>query len=169
MLKAASEISYDHFSSTSSDRLTSSSHQKRPRSSHLMECSSTADPATQLSPHKHSRNLHETSFESYFGVERSASNSDVVRIRVPYSREDAMQLKKATSQDENKIRISVNHDLNTAENGNSRTRAGSQKSGEEPRNSQRASLEESFNTKLVMKQQNNSHYIKSNSKSMTNL
>merc|ERR1711988_765261 len=66
MLKAASEISYDHLSTTSSDKLN-----KRPRS-HLMESSSV--------------NRHETSFESYFhGVERSASNSDVVRIRVPYT------------------------------------------------------------------------------------
>ena len=44
MLKAASEISYDHLSTTSSDKLN-----KRPRSSHLMESSSV--------------NHHETSFE----------------------------------------------------------------------------------------------------------
>ena len=141
MLKAASEISYDHLSTSSSDRLASS--QKRPRS-HLLESDrGTSDVGK-------SRNLHETSFESYFGVERSASNSDVVRIRVPYSREDALQLKKATSQDENKIRISVNHDQKTRQNGE---------------NSE--NLEESFNTKLQLKK--NNHYIKSNSKSMTNL
>ena len=75
MLKAASEISYDHLSTTSSDKLN-----KRPRS-HLMESSSV--------------NRHETSFESYFhGVERSASNSDVVRIRVPYTREDALNIRE---------------------------------------------------------------------------
>ena len=75
MLKAASEISYDKLSTTSSDKLN-----KRPRS-HLMESSSV--------------NRHETSFESYFhGVERSASNSDVVRIRVPYTREDALNIRE---------------------------------------------------------------------------
>ena len=76
MLKAASEISYDHLSTTSSDKLN-----KRPRS-HLMESSSI--------------NRHDTSFESYFGgnVERSASNSDVVRIRVPYTREDALNIRE---------------------------------------------------------------------------
>ena len=76
MLKAASEFpDPDHLSTTSSDKLNS----KRPRS-HLVESSSI--------------NRHETSFESYFGVERSASNSDVVRIRVPYTREDALNIKE---------------------------------------------------------------------------
>lgn len=174
MLKAASEISYDHLSTTSSDKLN-----KRPRSSHLMESSSV--------------NHHETSFESYFGqsgVERSASNSDVVRIRVPYTREDALntreglhdRLHKANSHDiadSNKIRISVNHDQNGGGNGSGGSRADSTGNssgdpGSIPDQSEnRASLEESFNTKLVMssskKTKKNNHIIKSNSKSMTNL
>jgi len=153
MLKAASEISYDKLSTTSSDKLN-----KRPRS-HLMESSSV--------------NRHETSFESYFhGVERSASNSDVVRIRVPYTREDALNIReglndrlhKANSQDadSNKIRISVNHDQNGSG-------GGGVDSSSDAGNGNRGSLEESFNTKLVMKKKKNNHYIKSNSKSMTNL
>jgi len=147
MLKAASEISYDHLSTTSSDKLN-----KRPRS-HLMESSSV--------------NRHETSFESYFhGVERSASNSDVVRIRVPYTREDALNIReglhdrlhKANSQeaDSNKIRISVNHEQN-----GSGSREGVDSSSDMATgNGNRASLEESFNTKLVMKKKKNNHYIK---------
>jgi len=153
MLKAASEISYDKLSTTSSDKLN-----KRPRS-HLMESSSV--------------NRHETSFESYFhGVERSASNSDVVRIRVPYTREDALNIReglndrlhKANSQDadSNKIRISVNHEQNGSG-------GGGVDSSSDAGNGNRGSLEESFNTKLVMKKKKNNHYIKSNSKSMTNL
>merc|ERR1712141_300392 len=92
MLQSASEIS----PKSSNDKLS-----KRPRS-HYSEMNSgqTSTSGQKL----------DTSFESYFGVERSASNSDVVRIRVPYSRDDALRMKKATSvQDDNKIRIAVNN------------------------------------------------------------
>ena len=114
LLKAASELS-------------NTSIEKRPRSHLLEPCE------------KSSNSKLETSFESYFGVERSASNSDVVRIKVPYSRDDALRMKKATSlQDENKIRIAVNNGkLNSSNNSN--------------------------------QSNENHHYIKSNSKSMTNL
>ena len=147
MLKAASEISYD-ISSTSSDKLSG----KRPRS-HLVESS----------------NRLETSFESYFGVERSASNSDVVRIRVPFSREDALHsMKKPSSSsavgasstlstaDQNKIRIAVQQ--NGSGNG-----SGNGSSQSSPRKSPGSGLEadQSFN-QLVKK---SNHVIKSNSKS----
>lgn len=110
----------------------------------------------------------DTSFESYFGVERSASNSDVVRIRVPYSRDDALRSKSMHREDttnndnnlleENKIRISVQQ-------------SNEQSNGGAAKKYHRASLEESFNkAKLTSnKNHNNSKEIKSNSKSMTNL
>ena len=136
MLQSASEIN------SSNDKMG-----KRPRS-HYSEMNTTSTSGGKL----------DTSFESYFGVERSASNSDVVRIRVPYSRDDALnQMKKATSSqdntdttntgtDQNKIRISV------------------------PQNSNGNKLEDAFNAKLVMKKNHlHNHHTNSNSKSMTNL
>ena len=92
------------------------------------------------------------------------------------------RLHKANSHDiadSNKIRISVNHDQNGGGNGSGGSRADSTGNssgdpGSIPDQSEnRASLEESFNTKLVMssskKTKKNNHIIKSNSKSMTNL
>ena len=136
MLQSASEIN-----SSNDDKMG-----KRPRS-HYSELNTTSNSGGKL----------DTSFESYFGVERSASNSDVVRIRVPYSRDDALnQMKKATSTqdntdttpntDQNKIRISVPQN---SSNGNNK-------------------LEDTFNAKLVMKNHLHNH-TNSNSKSMTNL
>ena len=93
------------------------------------------------------------------------------KIRLPslffFFLADRSNLQKATSQDadSNKIRISVNHDQN---GGNGNANAGSN-SSTGIGSGNRASLEESFNTKLVMKKKKNNHYIKSNSKSMTNL
>ena len=91
MLKVASELEYDHVSCGNSSK--SSQKLRRPRS-HLVESSKL-----------------DNSFEEMHSgsVERSASNSDVVRIRVPFSREDALK----SAADQNKIRISV---LNGSEN-----------------------------------------------------
>ena len=136
MLQSASEIN-----SSNDDKMG-----KRPRSHYSEMNHETSTSGGKL----------DTSFESYFGVERSASNSDVVRIRVPYSRDDALnQMKKATSTqdntnttntDQNKIRISVPQN---SSNGNNK-------------------LEDTFNAKLVMKNHLHNH-TNSNSKSMTNL
>ena len=94
------------------------------------------------------------------------------------------RLHKANSHDiadSNKIRISVNHDQNGGGNGSGGSRADStgNSSGDpgsipDQSRENRASLEESFNSKLVMsssskKTKKNNHIIKSNSKSMTNL
>ena len=80
----------------------------------------------------------------------------MVRIKVPCSRDDVIKLKKTTSQEApaspNKIRIAVNIEQQQ-QNGSKN----------------RASLEESFNSKLVMKSESKNRYIKSNSKSMTHL
>ena len=99
-------------------------------------------------------------------VEENFGQNEITYFIILFFLADRSNLQKATSQDadSNKIRISVNHDQNGGGNGNagsiSSTGGGS---------GNRASLEESFNTKLVMKKKKNNHYIKSNSKSMTNL
>merc|ERR1712203_389528 len=163
MLQSASEIS----PKSSNDKLS-----KRPRS-HYSEMNSgqTSTSGGQKL---------DTSFESYFGVERSASNSDVVRIRVPYSRDDALsQLKKTNSQDlkntnttttttadQNKIRIRVpkNSDGTTS----------SMEQLKNSSNGNNGTLEHDFNSKISLKNHNrhqhqHRHANNSNSKSMTNL
>ena len=104
----------------------------------------------------------DTSFESYFGVERSASNSDVVRIRVPYSRDDALsQLKKTNSQDmkntnttstttttsadQNKIRIRV------PKNSDGTSSMEQQKRNKNSSNGNNGTLEHEFNSKISLK------------------
>ena len=163
MLQSASDIS----PKSSNDKLS-----KRPRS-HYSEMNSgqTSTSGGQKL---------DTSFESYFGVERSASNSDVVRIRVPYSRDDALsQLKKTNSQDlkntntttttsadQNKIRIRVpkNSDGTTS----------SMEQLKNSSNGNNGTLEHDFNSKISLKNHNkhqhqHRHANNSNSKSMTNL
>ena len=89
MLQSASDIS----PKSSNDKLA----QKRPRSHYSEMNTNSAGHQQNLST---SGQKLDTSFESYFGVEQSASNSDVVRIQVPYSQDNALsQLKKTNSQD----------------------------------------------------------------------
>ena len=170
MLQSASEIS----PKSSNDKLS-----KRPRS-HYSEMNSgqTSTSGGQKL---------DTSFESYFGVERSASNSDVVRIRVPYSRDDALsQLKKTNSQDikntnttssspdQNKIRIRV---PKNSDGTSSSAEQQKQKRNNSSNNGNNGTLEHEFNSKLVLKNHNSRHHQQhhhhanntSNSKSMTNL
>ena len=116
-------------------RRTASSHRggkvaRRPRSQYS---ESTTGNRAEANTSTSSSKL-DTSFESYFGVERSAS-SDVVRIRVPYgpnSKEiagDVIDLRKKSqnnqntnttkersvkSMDSNRIRIEVSHQENGA-------------------------------------------------------
>jgi hypothetical protein len=118
-------------------------------------------------PHSHysvtetSNSKLDTSFESYFGggVERSAS-SDVVRIRVPYSRDDANSNNhKPSNQDENKIRISVNHESNGGAAGDADDAGGAARERDN-----RASLEDSFNTALVMSKKHTNKTSKTTTK-----
>ena len=172
MLQSASEIS----PKSSNDKLS-----KRPRS-HYSEMNSgqTSTSGGQKL---------DTSFESYFGVERSASNSDVVRIRVPYSRDDALsQLKKTNSQDikntnttssspdQNKIRIRVPKNSDGTSSSAEQQKQ-QQKRNNSSNNGNNGTLEHEFNSKLVLKNHNSRHHQQhhhhanntSNSKSMTNL
>ena len=173
MLQSASEISPQ----SSNDKLA----QKRPRS-HYSEMNSSGQQQTLST----SGQKLDTSFESYFGVERSASNSDVVRIKVPYSRDDALsQLKKTNSQDmkntnttsttttsadQNKIRIRVPKNSD----GTSSTEQQQQKRNKNSSNGNNGTLEHEFNSKISLKNHNRHHQQhhhanNSNSKSMTNL
>ena len=155
MLQSASEI--HNISASNNDNLSISKMGKRPRS-HYSEMS------TNQSTSSAGVNKLDTSFESYFGVERSASNSDVVRIKVPYSRDDALNhLKKATSQeaDHNKIRIAVPPTSNTAANTTTTNKIQQSKSS----SNGNQMLEDALHSKLVV----TNHHNHNNSKSMTNL
>ena len=157
MLQSASEI--HNISASNNDNLSISKMGKRPRS-HYSEMS------TNQSTSSAGVNKLDTSFESYFGVERSASNSDVVRIKVPYSRDDALNhLKKATSQeaDHNKIRIAVPPTSNTSTNTTATTNKIQQSKSSSSNGNQM--LEDALHSKLVV----TNHHNHNNSKSMTNL
>ena len=179
MLQSASDIS----PKSSNDKLA----QKRPRSHYSEMNTNSAGHQQNLST---SGQKLDTSFESYFGVERSASNSDVVRIRVPYSRDDALsQLKKTNSQDlkntntnttttstdQNKIRIRVPKNSDGTSSSAEQQKQ-QQKRNNSSNNGNNGTLEHEFNSKLVLKNHNSRHHQHqhhanntSNSKSMTNL
>ena len=163
MLQSASEI--HNISASNNDNSSINKMGKRPRS-HYSEMSTNQSTSSALGVNK-----LDTSFESYFGVERSASNSDVVRIKVPYSRDDALNhLKKATSQevDQNKIRIAVPPTSNSAANtsSSSNTLNKMSKSTSNSSSNGNQTLEDALSSKLVVK---NHHHNHNNSKSMTNL
>ena len=171
MLQSASDIS----PKSSNDKLA----QKRPRSHYSEMNTNSAGHQQNLST---SGQKLDTSFESYFGVERSASNSDVVRIRVPYSRDDALsQLKKTNSQDLKNTNITSTTTTSTDQNKirirvpkNSDGTTSSMELLKNSSNGNNGTLEHEFNSKISLKNHNrhqhqHRHANNSNSKSMTNL
>ena len=169
MLQSASDIS----PKSSNDKLA----QKRPRSHYSEMNTNTAGHQQNLST---SGQKLDTSFESYFGVERSASNSDVVRIRVPYSRDDALsQLKKTNSQDLKNTNITSTTTTSTDQNKirirvpkNSDGTTSSMEQLKNSSNGNNGTLEHEFNSKISLKNHNrhqhqHRHANNSNSKSIT--